>query len=562
VLAFEDFVAERLVDQGRISPEDLASARKKVARSPGGLLDALVEVGLMEPKALAAVCAVVCECPFVDIDSYTISFSNTELMPRSICQRALAFPLFDVDGIVTVGMADPLDLDNLDRIRAVLKVDVEPVLCERRAIERLIERAYSLAAGPQATDESAEAESESDGGPIVSAVNQILAQAIEENASDVHLGPDEHELHLRFRIDGVLQRRQGPSLAMHPGIVQRLKVMAHLDLTQTRRPQDGKFRFRHAGRAIDIRVSIIPTVTGENVVLRILGAGALLKGFADLGLDEGACGAMKGMIAEAYGMILVTGPTGSGKTTTLYTALKRLNTPDRNILTIEDPVELRLPLARQIQVSTDIGLTFASALRSILRQDPDVILVGEIRDEETARIALQASLTGHLVLSTLHTNDAPGAIARLRDFGCPSFAINSALLGVLAQRLLRRLCPECAAPDSPEQDLLEALRVTETRGAFKRAVGCDACGTLGYRGRIGAFEILLGAARVRTSIEGHDSTAALRRIAIEHGMKPLWRDALQKAELGLTTLEEVRRVAAASIDDDMDVVRAHRRLSA
>src|SRR6185503_13155154 len=321
--------------------------------------------------------------------------------------------------------------------------------CERQLLRSLIGRAYSLG---HVQVESTSVETESRPGvdensqPVVAAVNQLLADAAHERASDVHINPDERELRIRFRIDGVLHSKQGPSLSMHSGIVQRLKVMSNLDLTQSRRPQDGKFRFRHEGQTIDVRLSTLPTVCGENVVLRLLSSTQTIHDFHELGIPVAMATEFSALLEQPYGMILVTGPTGSGKTTTLYAALNRLNDPSSNIMTIEDPVEIRMPLVRQIQVHTEIGMTFASALRSILRQDPDVVLVGEIRDAETAAIALQAALTGHLVLSTVHTNDAVGAVARLRDFGLPSFVINSAVLGVLAQRLVRRVCPECTMP--------------------------------------------------------------------------------------------------------------------
>ena len=294
--------------------------------------------------------------------------------------------------------------------------------------------------------------------PVVAAVNQLLADAIELEASDVHINPDEEVLRLRYRVDGLLQEQQGLPLSMHAGIVQRLKVMAHLDLTQTRRPQDGKFRFNHKGDPIDIRMSSIPTVCGENVVLRLLMSGTVVLDFHELGMPAQMATDLEELINRPYGMLLVTGPTGCGKTTSLYTVLNKLNDPSRNIMTIEDPVEIRLPYLRQIQVHSEIGLTFASALRSIVRQDPDVVLVGEIRDNETASIALQAALTGHMVLATLHTNDAPGAVARLRDYHLPPFVINSAVLAVVAQRLVRRVCQHCIVSDKID-DLFRHRRV-------------------------------------------------------------------------------------------------------
>jgi type II secretory ATPase GspE/PulE/Tfp pilus assembly ATPase PilB-like protein len=385
--------------------------------------------------------------------------------------------------------------------------------------------------------------------PIVAAVNQIIIEALSHAASDIHINPDERDLHLRFRIDGSLQSRQGPPLSSHGGIVQRLKVMANLDLTQTRRPQDGKFRFQQGGKGIDCRLSIIPTVCGENVVIRILAGQTALGDLAALGFPEDIADTTKEVIEHPHGMVLVTGPTGSGKTTTLYSFLKRLNTPDRNVVTIEDPVEIRLPLARQVQVHNEIGMTFAGALRSILRQDPDVILLGEIRDEETARIAIQSALTGHLVLSTLHTNDAPGAVARLRDFNCPNFAINASVLCVLAQRLVRRVCPDCAKPYQPDAAILRRFG-DRGNSQFRRGSGCPRCLNSGYRGRIGVYEMVNMNTEMQLAIERNASTAQLRAEALKNGMRPMWQDGLDKARLGTTTLEEVAMIAAGTIEPD------------
>jgi len=331
---------------------------------------------------------------------------------------------------------------------------------------------------------------------------------------------------------------------MHPGLVQRLKVMAALDLTQTRRPQDGKFRFTHAGKPIDVRLSLIPTIYGENVVMRLLTSGTAIKDFHDLGMASDTIAQLETLITQPHGMLLVTGPTGSGKTTTLYTAIKKLNSPDRNVMTIEDPVEIRLPMVRQTQVNTEIGLTFAGSLRSILRQDPDVVLVGEIRDEETARIACQAALTGHFVLSTLHTNDAPGAIGRLRDMGCPPFAINAALAGVLGQRLLRSVCATCARPDQPDELLLRQFGIEGETEGLMRGAGCGKCMSSGYRGRVAATELFLMDRAMQELIEQNATTARIRSAAIHAGMRPMWKDGLEKARMGFTTLEEVGRVVA------------------
>jgi type II secretory ATPase GspE/PulE/Tfp pilus assembly ATPase PilB-like protein len=395
--------------------------------------------------------------------------------------------------------------------------------------------------------------------PVVAAVNQLLADAASQRTSDIHINPDEGALHLRYRIDGVLQSRQGPPLSMHAGIVQRLKVMANLDLTQTRRPQDGKFRFRHNGSLLDVRVSTMPTVCGENVVMRLLASTQAIHDFPELGVPAPLATEFEELLAQPYGMILVTGPTGSGKTTTLYTALHKLNDPSSNIMTIEDPVEIRMPYVRQIQVHPEIGLTFSNALRSILRQDPDVVLVGEIRDGDTASIALQAALTGHMVLSTIHTNDSVGAVSRLRDFGLPSFVINSAILGVMAQRLVRRVCEHCTTPITIDDSWRKRFQLENEVTGFVKGKGCGRCAQSGYRGRVGMYELLSMNPAVKVHVEKGDSTDRIRDAAVATGMRLMWQDGVEKARVGLTTLEEI---AAATFVVQVDEMLSQSRLVA
>ena len=552
MLSHKDFVVAYMIEEGILSPEALDRATRHAAENKCTIPEAAVTLGAVTKRQVAIARAAVCECPFVDLEHYDLDLKNAVLLPRSAADRQLAFPLFNLGKSITVGMADPMDLNAIDRLRSLLKTDIEPVLCEPEALRNLIERAYSITAGGGSgpTEESAGSSPGVTGEePIVAAVNQILIQALEQNASDIHLGPDEKDLHLRYRIDGSLQTRQGPPISAHASLVQRLKVMANLDLTQTRRPQDGKFRFCHNGRAVDMRLSIIPTVTGENVVIRVLAGQASLGDLSKLGFQADVAAIAEESLTRPHGMVLVTGPTGSGKTTTLYSFLTRLNNPDSNVMTIEDPVEIRLPLARQVQVHAEIGMTFAGALRSILRQDPDVILLGEIRDEETARIAIQSALTGHLVLSTLHTNDAPGAIPRLRDFGCPNFAINAAVLCVLAQRLVRRVCADCSTPYRPAEAILRRF-TDDGEGQFRQGAGCRRCMNTGFRGRTGVYEMFRMSPTLQLAVERNASTSVLRQEAIREGMRPMWRDGVDKAKVGLTTIEEVAAVAAATLEAD------------
>lgn len=543
------FLERALVEDGLIDDQKIAAARRFAQEHELDLVDALVKSKTLTGRDIALTRAQLCETPFVALSDFEPCYANTQLLPRSVAERCCAFPLFMIDGVLTLAMDDPLNLGATDQIRQIVKCEVDPVLAERDELRALITRAYSLTSGQvDRQREQAEVPSEDvdeSSQPVVAAVNQMLADAASLGASDIHINPDERELHLRYRIDGVLQVKQGPPLSMHPGLVQRLKVMANLDLTQTRRPQDGKFRFTHEGRVINVRLSTMPTVCGENVVMRLLANTQTIHSFEELGIPSPVARELEGLLAQPYGMMLVTGPTGSGKTTTLYSALGRINDPSCNLMTIEDPVEIRLPYVRQIQVHPEIGLTFASALRSVLRQDPDVVLVGEIRDGETATIALQAALTGHLVLSTVHTNDAVGAVARLRDFGLPSFVINSAVLGVLAQRLVRRVCDKCAAPDKLDPLLRHRFQLEAKASGFVKGKGCGRCGQTGYRGRIGIYELLSFTPAVRAIVEQGGSVERIRELAVANGMRQMWQDGLEKARLGQTTLEEV--AAAASI---------------
>jgi type IV pilus assembly protein PilB len=552
VLEHDDYIVATLLEEGRLTPAVVDPLRRPATEKRVGICDLLVENGTLTARDVALVRAQICEVPFADLEHYSIDFTNTTRVPKTMAEGLQAMPLFVIGNpgseVATIGMANPLDLRAVDQFRALLRCDVEPVLCEPKALKGLIEHAYAMAGQGEAAQAKAVTEGFLDvttgKEPIVAAVNQILAQAVEKGASDIHLGPDETNLHLRFRIDGELQVQQGPPLSSHPGLVQRLKVMANLDLTQSRRPQDGKFRFSHNGRAVDIRLSVIPTVSGENVVMRLLSSATQIRGFNELGFPADASKHLEEMLDEPHGMMLVTGPTGSGKTTTLYTCIKRLNQPGLNVMTIEDPVEIRMSLIRQVQVHTEIGMTFAGALRSMLRQDPDVVMVGEIRDEETARIAVQAALTGHLVLSSLHTNDACGAIPRLKDFNCPPFAINAALLGVMAQRLVRRVCRDCARPDQPAPSLIQHFGPQADGGAYLKGQGCPRCGGTGFQGRIGVYELLRMSPTIQTAIENNAPIQELRRVAARTGFRPMHLDGVEKAKLGHTTLHEVARVVA------------------
>lgn len=549
MLDSRNFVIRTLLADGVIKDAEVKRATEHSMATGGDLVDSLVALNLVSSRRVAIARAKLCEYPFVDINHYEVDIRHATFMPRTVAERLVAFPLFVVDGTATVAMLDPLNLQAIDQIRQVMKMDIEPALADADQLRTLITRAYSLTRTEEVESVEASENLTTGDEPIVAAVNQILAGAIDAGASDIHLNPDESDLHLRWRVDGCLRVEQGPPRSAHAALVQRLKVMARLDLTQTRRPQDGKFRFVRAGEAVDVRLSVVPTIYGENVVMRLLRSASKLGNIEELGMHPSDAAAFRELVAHPHGMILVTGPTGSGKTTTLYTALSAINSPQRNILTIEDPVEIRLPMVRQMQVNHEIGLTFPTALRAVLRQDPDVILVGEVRDQETAKIAVQAALTGHLMLSTLHTNDAVGAIARLRDFEVPYFAINAALLGVLAQRLVRKVCVACAVDEDPELVRI-TLGETASGSTFRRGRGCAQCGQSGTRGRIGVFELMRMSAEVQRVIEAHGTRQEIHHAAVAAGMRSLVIDGAEKARSGLVPLSELSKLRAV-FDDAM-----------
>lgn len=548
VLDASDFLIKSLIQDGLLKPEDVARATERAAESGRDRIDLIIEAGHVHPGVLARTRAKICEYPFCHIDAFQIETKNATLIPKAVAERYGVFPLFRTEGVVTLGMVDPLDLEAIDRARATLRSDVDPVVCDPVALRKLIDRCYGLAStGQVRREEKSEEDLTTGEEPIVAAVNQILAGGAEAGASDIHISPDENDVLLRYRVDGMLVPQPAPARNAHSAIVQRLKVLARLDLAQTRKPQDGKFRFFNQGAPVDVRLSLIPTIHGENVVMRLLRPVSAIGTIAELGMPERETAAFERLIERPHGMLLVTGPTGSGKTTTLYTALNRLNDPARNIVTIEDPVEIRLPLVRQVQVNNEVGLTFLSALRSILRQDPDIILLGEIRDDETARIATQAALTGHLVLSTLHTNDAPGAVARLRDFELPDFAITSAVCGVVAQRLVRRVCASCV--ESHQVDpaaLIRAGHEPHEAHGFVRGAGCSNCLNTGYKGRAGVYELLELTSGLKAMIERGAQASQLRTAAADEGYRPLWRHAFELARAGVTSFDQYARLRTSS----------------
>jgi type IV pilus assembly protein PilB len=485
--------------------------------------------------------------PSIDLSLYVIEESTARRIPEEMARRNKLVPVFEIGRTLTVAMADPLDVTAIDEVQAHTGLRVEPVLAPETEIERVIEQYLANSGGTAGRHIAAPLDREAS---TISILNSILSEAVKQGASDVHIEPEEDFVRVRNRVDGVLKETMTLPKSLEPNMVARVKILAKLDIAEKRLPQDGRLQLQIAGRRVDIRVSIQPTVVGENVALRILDRESILMGTGNLGLSPDRQAVFERAIQRPFGMILVTGPTGSGKTTTLYSALNKISSPKLNIMTIEDPVEYRLDLIRQTQVNPGAGYTFANGLRALLRQDPDVIMVGEVRDIETAEIAIRSALTGHLVFSTLHTNDAAGAFARLLDMGIEPFLVASSLHCVVAQRLLRLICEKCKRPVEVPDYLALRLGIEDAPGRYWKGKGCRACRETGYKGRTGIFEVLPATPAVREAVMGRAPSETLREIAVSEGMRTLRQDGLEKALEGKTTLEEVLRVTTAGEEAD------------
>jgi len=558
----DKIVAEIIQEKKGISSEaaaDLLNGQK--GKSFGTLA---VEKGLLTEDELLTSLSKKLRVPYVkNLEEEGLDPSLVSRVPIVFSKKHKVVPMKMEDGILTVATPDPLNYEPLDDLRLIIECqEVRVVLSSEREVVRAINRFYEQSADtPEEMIQSMDAESSdrilheleetadlldiSDEAPVIKLINLILFQAVKERASDIHIEPFQKELKVRYRIDGILYQRLDPPKRYQSAIVSRLKVMAKMDIAEKRLPQDGRIPIKIADKDIDIRVSIIPTTFGERVVLRLLDKQSLLLGMGEIGLSPDKHQTLQDLISRSNGILLVTGPTGSGKTTTLYAALSQINSPDKNIITIEDPVEYQLWGIGQIQVNPKIGLTFAHGLRSVLRHDPDVILVGEIRDAETAEIAIQAALTGHLVFSTLHTNDAASAATRLVDMEIEPFLVASVVRAIVAQRLIRVICSECKEGYVPEPEMLKEVGITPEQlkgGKVYRGKGCPACSGTGYRGRTGIYEILLVSETIRQLIMKKADSVSIGRQAVEEGMKTLREDGARKIVEGITALEEVVRV--------------------
>lgn len=543
-----------LIEAGLIGPDELAKALEVQKVSSLRLGEVLVALGFLTEADVARAVAGQLSIPFVPDHLLQVDLLFARLLPPQVAKKTSALPLREEFGHLFVAMADPLDVFSLDEIRHLTRRSVQPVACTVSGVRRAIAQYERLAALKQkdgAPDSGSTGDlalpPEPDDAPVVQLVNDLVDRAMDERSSDIHIEPAEGQFRVRFRIDGFLREIMNPPMTYHPAVVARIKVLAGLDIAERRAPQDGRIELRDKGRNVDLRVSTLPTVFGEKVVLRLFDRTKALTRLEDLGLSGEAFHFYTTCARRPHGMLLVTGPTGSGKTSTLMSTLAYVNSAEKNIVTIEDPVEYQLTGVNHVQVNPRAGLGFADGLRAVLRQDPNIIMVGEIRDGETADVAVRSALTGHLVLSTLHTNDAAGSLTRLTDMGVEPYLIASSVMGVLAQRLLRRICPQCKEPYAAETEIFReyGCPVTETeRVTLYRAKGCARCNGTGYSGRFAIFEFLRMTPGIQHLVATRSSTAAIREQAVANGMQLLLTNGLMTAMAGHTTPEEVFRVAS------------------
>jgi type IV pilus assembly protein PilB len=569
------FFGELLVAKGLLSRDELIDVLNKQREHGGRLGEVLLRLKMLSDEDVTAALSEHFRMEYIHFDDTgkkdIIDINVARLLPESIAQRFCLVALREVDKKIVVAMADPLNVIALDTVTLKLKRQIKPAISSPREIQRAIEIIYhgsdveeeqlrslvEIEIGSDDTQENdayledivdtdSSGEAAANKAPVIRFVDLLMSQAVKSRASDIHIEPQENSTVVRMRIDGVLRDMVPPAKKMQAAVIARIKIISHMDIAERRLPQDGRFKMKISGRAIDVRVSTIPTIYGEKVVMRILDATAVKHNLNELGLEPQYLEELKDMLSQPHGIIIVTGPTGSGKSTSLYSALNYLKDPTKNITTVEDPVEYRLAGTNQIQVKPDIELDFAKCLRAILRQDPDIVLIGEIRDKETVEIAIKASLTGHLVLSTFHTNDAPSAISRLLYMGIERYLLASALNLVIAQRLVRRICEHCKEPVTLKEEIIKRLQINPEKArdaVFYHGRGCTACGGTGYLGRLPIFEFLVVDNDIKEGIIASHSEAQIRAASREKGYGGLLESGASKIMQGLTTAEEVLRVS-------------------
>ncbi len=558
-----DRLGDILIQEGLLTEDQCKQALAEQKSSGHRLGYVLVSMGLVEENAITTVLARQYRMPAVDLSKFRVDERIIKLIPADLAIKHNVLPLKREGRTLTVAMADPTNLGLIEDLKFITRYDLFPVIAGEYTLRKLIEQEYESSDQRlndllkdmegedievlEESEEEIATQAQIEDAPVVKLINGILIDAVKRGASDIHVEPFEHELRVRYRIDGALQEVMRPPIRMRAALTSRIKILSQLNIAERRLPQDGRLKLKMGRRVIDFRVSTLPVLFGEKIVMRILDKGNLTLDLTTFGFEPKAEKDLMRAISNPYGMVLVTGPTGSGKTTTLYSALSQINNIDVNIMTAEDPVEYNLQGINQVQVRNDIGLSFATCLRSFLRQDPNIIMIGEIRDLETGSIAIKAALTGHLVLSTLNTNDAPSTVTRMIDMGIEPFNVASAVNLVAAQRLVRRICKECKKPVTYSEDELSALSNDSkmlSKFEFMRGEGCDACDGMGYSGRAGLYEVMAMSPAVRKLILKGGSVAEIRDQAIEEGMLTLRMDGIKKVERGVTTLEEVVKETA------------------
>jgi len=563
---FRKPIGEYLIDKAIITPGQLQQALREQIDSGEPMGRILVRLGFVDEKALISELSRQLKIPFVDLKTYNFDLGVVSIIPEQIARKYNVIAISKIDRILTVASGDPVNVLVLDELRTSTKHDISPVFATETEIKEAIGRFYSQQETSviekmeerlaQARPEEIEIEAEeavedvdklkqaADSSSVIQIVDSMIKDAVGKNASDIHIEPDVKGLFTRIRIDGLLYEVEKISRELQPAVISRIKIMADMDIAERRLPQDGRIGIKVKNRDIELRVSTFPTIYGENVVMRILDKSTALIGLEHLGFSKSNLDLFREVIKKPHGIVLVTGPTGSGKTTTLYAALSEINSSEKNILTLEEPVEYKLPRIRQTQVNPKAGLTFASGLRYMLRQDPDIMMIGEIRDMETAEMAVRSALTGHLVYSTLHTNDAVGALTRLVDMGLEPFLVSSSIIAIMAQRLIRALCPKCKVAYTPDKALLERLGLTGKPKSYKfyQAGKCKECFNIGYKGRTGIFELLIINEELQRLVVEKTSNIEVQRAALRAGLRTLRQDGIDKVIKGVTSVSEIMQM--------------------
>jgi len=545
-------LGEMLVEEKLITPAQLESAQTLLQQQGGKLGDILLKQGLVKAEQLAIILSIQLNLPLIDLKRHTVQPHALRLIPEEMARKRALIPLDIVNDSLMVVMADPEDVRTIEDVKAQAKMRVEVALGVRSDIERAIDLNYRSSGAiekqvskftPASTDKTEDTATLTARTPIAETLDLLIAQAVKDRASDVHIEPQEDRLRIRYRIDGILHDMFSFPLNAHSPLVSRVKILSEMDISEQRRPQDGQFSIKIGGNEVDIRAATMETPYGERVTLRILDKSLALFTLTELGFQSDVLNKYRTMLKSPLGMILVGGPTGSGKTTTLYASINELDRNERNIMTIEDPIEYSFMDINQTQVNAKAGITFAGGLRAIMRHDPDVILVGEIRDKDTATTAIQAALTGHLVLSSIHANDAVGVLFRLMDLDAETASISSTLSGIISQRMVRRICPNCRAPYQPPEDELVAFNKELKNQAvtFYHGMGCNLCANTGYRGRIGIFEFLVMSEPIRKMLRNNAGNGEIKAQAIAEGMVTMKQDGMLKVKEGITSISEVMR---------------------